>query len=450
MVSSLALLGAAPLVASPATAASIPTSIGVGAPLASGASLQAGRYSLTMQSDGNLVERWLTQVIWSSRTGGHPGATGVLQSDGNFVVYANHVALWSSGSGGHASRAWRLALLESGDALIGTATRFIWSSHTATTGVRVHVPTQPTFPGDAGDPTALVAGGVYYAFTTGTALGNNLQVVVSTSATSGYHSYTNHSYGSTALPNPPAWQHAGTETSPSVAYLNGAWRMFYDTYQAGQNIGTGWDCLSEASATSITSTNAAFTDTSTGPLTCMPQYGGVLDPSVFVDPTTNQAWLIYKTNDGGNYQGTGAQASHLFVQAINANGVGLYGSPTMIWTNDTVHFPWENTLDNPDLIEANGRWLVLFATGNWQSASYAEAYLTCTGPLGPCTQPDTTPFLSQANAGTAAAIGPGGGSLFDDPHSGWYLTFESWSKSCATYSCGAVRQLFITPFDPGV
>jgi len=208
--------------------------------------------------------------------------------------------------------------------------------------------------------------------------------------------------------------------------------------------------LSEASTTSITSTNAAFTDTSTGPLTCMPQYGGVLDPSIFVDPTTNQAWLIYKTNDGGNYQGTGAQASHLFVQAINANGVGLYGSPTMIWTNDTVHFPWENTLDNPDLIEANGRWLVLFATGNWQSASYAEAYLTCTGPLGPCTQPDTTPFLSQATAGTAAAIGPGGGSLFDDPHSGWYLTFESWSKSCATYSCGAVRQLFITPFDPGV
>ena len=440
----------APLAASGASTP--PSSLGVGSKLIGGQGLESGRFALSMQTDGNLVERWSTKVIWASNTGGHSGAFAVLQGDGNLVIYSASTPLWSSGSGGHAQAAWHLMLQSAGNFFIADGTKLIWSSNTATSGVRISVPGQAAFQGDAPDPTVVASGAHDYAFTTGTALGNNLQVLVSSSPSSGFHSTTGEPYGSSALPSPPAWQHAGTETSPSVIFYAGRWRMFYDTYRAGQSFGTGLDCLSEATATTLSPTSTSFTDKSTGPLTCAPSEGGALDPSAFVDPATNQAWLIYKTNDGGNVNGTGAEPSRLFVERINANGQGLFGAPTKIWSNDTRDFPWETTLDDPDLIEANGRWLVTFSTGSWQSSSYAEAFVSCQSPTGPCTQPDTAPFLDQANAGPASSIGPGGGSTFLGSNGAWYLAYAAWSKSCASYapSCGAVRQLYVAPFDPGV
>ncbi len=452
MVVAIVVLGSALLSPLPLAASPPPSTLQVGSNLVAGSQLVAGRFHLSMQSDGNLVERWGTRVIWASNTGGHHGAFAVLQGDGNFVIYSPTTPVWSSGSGGHVQSPWKLTLQSGGNFFIAKSGRLIWSSNTATSGVRIAVPSAPAFLGDAGDPTVVASGASNFAFTTGTALGNNLQVLVSNSPTSGYHSTTGTTYGSSALPSPPSWQHAGTETSPTVIFYAGRWRMFYDTYLAGQSFGTGLDCLAEASAPSLTPTSASFTDTSSGPLTCAPSDGGALDPSAFVDPATKQAWLIYKTNDGGNVGGTGQQPSRLFVQAINANGQGLFGQPTQIWTNDTRDFPWETTLDDPDLIQANGRWLVTFSTGSWQSSSYAEGFLSCASPMGPCSQPDATPFLSQANGGPASSIGPGGGSTFLGSNGAWYLAYEAWSKSCASYSpsCGAIRQLYVAPFDPGV
>lgn len=57
------------------------------------------RHVLVMQSDGNLVQYGNGfKSIWSSRTGGNPGAYAVLQADGNLVVYSkNNKPLWASG-----------------------------------------------------------------------------------------------------------------------------------------------------------------------------------------------------------------------------------------------------------------------------------------------------------------------------------------------------------------
>ena len=97
--------------------------------------------------------------------------------------------------------------------------------------VTVSRSTTPAFNGDAPDPDVVEYGGVYYAFTTGTALGNNLQALVDTSGSpaSGWRSYTGESFGSTALPNPPSWETPNTQTSPGVFYFDGHWVMFYDT-----------------------------------------------------------------------------------------------------------------------------------------------------------------------------------------------------------------------------
>ena len=61
----------------------------------------------------------------------------------------------------------------------------------------------PAFAGDSGDPDVVYSGGTYFAFSTGTPLGNHIQALVSSSPSSGYGSYTGESYGSTALASTP-------------------------------------------------------------------------------------------------------------------------------------------------------------------------------------------------------------------------------------------------------
>ncbi|HEY5108902.1 MAG TPA: family 43 glycosylhydrolase, partial [Acidimicrobiales bacterium] len=155
----------------------------------------------------------------------------------------------------------------------------------------------PGFAGDAPDPDVVYADGTFYAFTTGTALGNNLQVLTTQSGdpSVGWHSYTGGS-GSTALADPPAWQQAGTQTSPGVVYTGGHWVMWYDASRAGHGVDTGFTCLAVATVATLTPSNPRFADTSGDSPWCPP--GGVLDPSPFVDPTSGGVYLVWKTNDG--------------------------------------------------------------------------------------------------------------------------------------------------------
>ncbi|MFJ1794080.1 glycoside hydrolase domain-containing protein [Kitasatospora griseola] len=72
-----------------------------------GRSIRSGTVALTMQEDGDLTLRQRDdgRLLWSSRTGGHPGAYAVQQDDGNLVVYDVReggpwagAALWSTGT----------------------------------------------------------------------------------------------------------------------------------------------------------------------------------------------------------------------------------------------------------------------------------------------------------------------------------------------------------------
>jgi hypothetical protein len=310
----------------------------------------------------------------------------------------------------------------------------------------------PSAPNDAGDPTGVFYNGTYYMFSTGSALGYNIQALVSTSPTTGYHSYDPECYcSSSALPSLPSWEEPGTATSPSVIHYGGHWLMFYDAYRKSStfSFGDGQVCLSVATAGTLTPTDPQFVDHSSGPLECQDGFGGTLDPSVTIDPATNVAYLIWKTNDGSK-----AIPSYLFVARLNGAGTGFVGAPQAIWYNNTALAPWETTTDDPDMVWADGQWVVLFSVGNWQSWGYGEAYIVCSSPMGPCTQPDTAgPFLSQAWGAPPGGLGPGGGSLMYDPAQGWLLVYEAWvggSSYCTSYGCGATRHLFVAPIDLGV
>ena len=306
--------------------------------------------------------------------------------------------------------------------------------------VALSLPAGPAFNGDAGDPDVVQSAGTYYAFTTGTALGNHIQELVDTtgSPASGWRSYTGTTYGSTALPTTPGWEAANTQTSPGVFDYDNQWIMFYDAAQAGHATGTGYDCLSVATAGPLSPTGTAFTDNSGGPLICQSNLGGAIDPSPFIDPATGMPWLVWKSNDGGS-----SQPARIWSEELNSSGTGFYpgSAPTEIFYNNTTAFPWEATVEDPSIIPVNGQFDLLFSGGIYTSANYAEGYAVCSTPIGPCTQTDASPILSSYGS----VAGPGGGSWFQDASGNYWLDYAAWTAGCTNYSCGGARRLFVTP-----
>ena len=204
----------------------------------------------------------------------------------------------------------------------------------------------PAFPGDAPDPDIIYLGGTYYAFTTGTPMGNHLQALIDTSGNpaTGWRSYTGQPYGSTALPTAPAWQTKDTQTSPGVFSYGGHWVMFYDASVNPNPSDSGHSCLSVATAASLTPSSPVFTDSSSGPLFCAA--GGVLDPSPFVDPATGAAYLVWKSNDGSS-----AQPSQVWAVRLSGDGTAFAGTPTVLLTVDQAHSPGDHARQPPTRLQ---------------------------------------------------------------------------------------------------
>jgi len=296
----------------------------------------------------------------------------------------------------------------------------------------------PAFPADSADPDVAYSGGTYFAFTTGTALGNHIQALVSSSPNTGYHGYTGQPYGSTALANPPGWQTPNTQTSPGVVFWGGQWLMYYDASQAPYPSDSGHDCVSVATGgPTLSASSPQFVDGAGGGLICQPT--GSIDPSPFVDPVSGNAYLVWKQNDGGS-----AAPATIWSQQLSANGLSLVGQPTQLMFNDTVAYPWETTVEDPSMVETGGTYYLLFAAGRYDSAGYSEGITTCAGPAGPCGGD------SQILTSYGSVLGPGGGSLFADASGSWWIDYAAWQggqPGCTSYACGATRQLFVAPIN---
>ncbi len=210
--------------------------------------------------------------------------------------------------------------------------------------------------------------------------------------------------------------------------------MYYDAARKGHAGDTGFDCLSVATATTLSPTDAVFTDMSSGPLVCDASMGGAIDPSPFVDSRTGMAYLVWKSNDGGS-----SQDAIIWSQQLSADGMSLVGSPTQLLDQDKAHYPWEATIENPQLVEQGGVYVLLFSAGLWDSDSYSEAYVLCSTPTSACTVGSTIQILTSSGS----ASGPGGGSLFRDQSGQWMLAYAAWRPGCTSYACGGARRLFI-------
>jgi hypothetical protein len=148
---------------------------------------------------------------------------------------------------------------------------------------------------------------------------------------------------------------------------------------------------------------------------------------------------VWKQNDGGS-----AAPAYIWSQQLDASGTGFApgSTPHLLLTNDTVHYPWEATVENPSMKAAGGGFYLAFSAGVYTTSGYSEGITTCTGPLGPCGA------QSQILTTYGSVLGPGGGALFSDASGNWWLDFAGWqggAAGCTNYGCGAARHLFVTP-----
>lgn len=300
-------------------------------------------------------------------------------------------------------------------------------------------PATATWDDDGPDPHIVRFGHQWYAYTTGTTWGNHLGVLVSDRPDGGWRTTTGQTWGSTALPSYPGWQVPDTQWAPAVYRFAGRYVLFY----AAQAKTSGEWCLSVAVAAAP---EGPFRDQTgaTGPIVCQDHLGGTIDPHPFVD-ADGRAWLHFKNNDGiGDSDGQSADelaVSKVWAARLSADGTRPVGGYTEVMAKDTVRYPWQTTLDNPQMVLRGGVHYLFHTGGDYiGNDTYATGYAICAGPIGPC--PESRQILT--SYGDVA--GPGGGTVARGADGRWWISYHAWPRgSCYDYSCGAERKLFVAP-----
>jgi len=276
---------------------------------------------------------------------------------------------------------------------------------------------QPALDVDFPDPTVLVDGGSYYAYSTEVGF---LQIQVSSSV-----DMTNWTPIADALPTLPTWANPFHTWAPSVIRIGSTYVMYYAVQQASSD----QQCISRATATLPL---GPFTDTSSTPFICQNSLGGSIDPAAFLD-TGGNLYLYWK-NDGNSM----GLPTMIWGQQLSADGSTLVGSAVQMLADGQ---PWEDgVIEGPGMVAANGTYY-LFHSGNlWNTGDAAIGYATCPSPLTPCTEVTASaPWL--ASEGVAA--GPGSPEFFVGTDGSLRMAYHAWNPSRIGYAAGGVRSLWI-------
>lgn len=340
---------------------------------------------------------------------------------------------WSSGGSTRSERAGRLRLAAAMAVavLVGclfpltasaaAGSRAAPREHRELLAVHRHARPGPTYrnpviAADAPDPDIVALDGTYYAFTTAS-LNGPIQLFVSNDLVH---------WRAAGWPGPlvrdAPWTTYGREWAPSVIEVGDEWLLFYATEQTA----TGEQCVTAAVAPAI---NGPYVNDASTPLAC-----NAIDPSPVQLPDGSLA-LVWKASAADGQ-------AQLVEQPLTSDGTSFAPgtAPVVLLSADQ---PWESTIENPDLVQIDGSWLLFFSGGDWENASYGTGVARCTGPQGPCTEPYDHPVLSS----TSQVIGPGGASAFRDSSGQWWLVYAAASPGKAQYDVfgDLVRSMRIDP-----
>jgi beta-xylosidase len=284
----------------------------------------------------------------------------------------------------------------------------------------------PVINADFPDPFILRAGTTYYAFATN-AGAENIQAASSTDL-------AHWTILPDALPMLPSWAQSGSGLTwaPSVLQLGPATFVMYYT---ARDTASGFQCVSHAEASSpagpyVDATASAFVCQVSAPTS----FCGSIDPSPFVD-TNGDLYLLWKSDENS---AACSDPPRLWSALLSADGLSVAGPATELLIMDQA---WQQPIiEAPTMTVVAGTYYLAYSANNYESAAYSMGYATCLSATGPCENVSVSgPFIS--SAGTA--LGPGGGSFFEDTEGDLWLAYHAWTAPITTYAGGGARSLRI-------
>lgn len=253
---------------------------------------------------------------------------------------------------------------------------------------------------NAPDPFIFVWHNRYFLYTSqGNLVDNN--VPVQSSGTLGHFGPVKD-----ALPVLPNWVLPGYTWAPDVARFGNSFVLYFTAVVRASS--PSMECIGVATGRSPM---GPFTPMQS-PFICQKSHFGSIDPRTFTT-SNGTVYLIWKSDDNADVNGT--QLTGIYAEELSANGTQLLGSKKKIFAPDEA---WQGRIvEAPDLVQIGGSFW-LFYSGNWfNQPYYAIGVARCSGPLGPCTDTTSTPWL----ASNLQGAGPGEESLFADSKGIWML-----------------------------
>ena len=277
----------------------------------------------------------------------------------------------------------------------------------------------PAYSGDFPDPSVLISGGAYWAYSTGSG-GRQLQVMSSPDMKTW-------SAPADPLSSLPSWAGAGHTWAPGVIQIGATFVMYY----TARDTSLGIQCISVATSSTP---GGPFTDSSTGPFVCQTGDGGSIDPNPYVDPASGGLYLLWKSDD--NSLGL---PTHIWGQRLAPDGLGFAtGTSPVLLLNETA--PWQSpAVEGPTVVLDGTTYYLFYGANSWNSPSSGIGYATSHSLLGSYTnQSPNGPWLgSKGNA-----TGPQGPMVFRDLGGVTRMAFAAWYGAVG-YSNGGVRALWI-------
>jgi len=248
------------------------------------------------------------------------------------------------------------------------------------------------------------------------------------------------------------WEHLGGALIPMQGFENAAhWAP--EVCERGGKFWMYFSCDSPHGDDTTQRLHVAASDSPAGPFEVVQQFllpdiGFSIDPSPFHDPQSGR-WFLFFARDflTDDRIGTGTMVVELGDDMISVKGqpitVVRASSDWQIFQRDrTMYgqlFPKWHTVEGPCCVFHEGRYVLFYAGGNWQNASYGVSFATSDSPLGPWRDE-----FSQTGAsvlqGNAQTIGPGHNSVVLAPDGTTMLcVYHSWNVE------GTKRQLCLDP-----
>lgn len=266
--------------------------------------------------------------------------------------------------------------------------------------------TNPVFRTDFADPGVLKVEDTYYAYATN-AIGRNIQVARSTDL-------IEWELLSDAMPALPGWAQLGGSLvwAPEVAKIGDLFVLYYTARDKQSNR----QCVGVATSEKP---EGKFKDTNDKPLVCQADEGGTIDASPFFD---DGKWYLYFKNDGNCC----SKPTHLYVQEMTADGLGLVGEPARLVRNDRA---WEGrVVEAPTMWKHDDRYYLFFSANDYAGIEYAIGYATCESPLGPCEDAPENPIV-ESLLKKPPVIGPGHQTIVMDDDGETWIVYHAWEVS---------------------